>query len=167
MLQKAMELAVKKHIGQNRKSLEIPYVSHCFDVMKRLSQYGIKDEISLTAAILHDTVEDTDLTLEEIEQLFGIQVRKRVEDVTITENLKGFFDKFNYPKSFSNKDFESVLLKVADRVCNVMDYLSIEKTADYAPKYALQAFPLFKIFIEKFSKIYNIYHITKRFEYNE
>lgn len=151
MLQEAMKLAVEKHKDQKRQSLEIPYVSHCFDVMKRVSQYGLRDETVLIAAILHDTVEDTDLTLEEIEQQFGQHVRLLVEDVTISEDLpKGFYGKFNYLKSFAEKSFEAVTLKIADRICNINDYLSVDKSADYAPKYALQAFPLFKTFLDRF-----------------
>lgn len=148
---KAIRIAVQKHEGQYRKSLAIPYVSHCFDVMKRAREYGIVDENVLTAAMLHDTVEDTDLTLNEIESEFNKEVRDVVEELTMPDSVKGFMNKYDYLKSFSEKSFEAVVLKFADRCSNVDDYLLVPKSRGYAIKYALQAYPIYKTLYEKFS----------------
>jgi len=155
LVDKAIKLAVQKHEGQYRKGLAIPYVSHCFDVMKRAREYGIATENVLTAAMLHDTVEDTDLTLNEIEKLFNREVRDIVEELTMPEDIRGFINKFNYLKSFEDKSFEAVVLKFADRCCNVDDYLLVPKDRKYAIKYALQAYPVYQALYERFPAYQN------------
>ena len=73
-LQKAYEMANKAHDGQKRKSRE-PYITHPVAVEKIIhEEWGIENENMRIAALLHDTVEDTDLTLNEIREVFGDEV---------------------------------------------------------------------------------------------
>ena len=63
---RAIEFASIKHVNQRRKNGDIPYINHPIDVANILAQSGVEDYDVLSAAILHDTVEDTDTTPEEL-----------------------------------------------------------------------------------------------------
>ena len=80
LLQKAVDYATEKHHGQTRKSGE-PYITHPLQVAATLIDWGM-DIDSIVAGVLHDTVEDTDATLEEIVELFGKDVAFLVDGVT-------------------------------------------------------------------------------------
>ena len=79
-LKRAVSLATEKHKSQLRKSGE-PYINHPLAVKKILEEWGM-DEDTIIAGVLHDTVEDTDLTLEEIKTEFGDSVAFLVDGVT-------------------------------------------------------------------------------------
>ena len=81
MLDFAIEVAAKAHAGQARKGTDIPYISHPYAVGMMLARAGYSEEI-VAAGILHDTVEDTDLTLEWIRDNFGERVALIVEGCT-------------------------------------------------------------------------------------
>jgi|GEM_PF-481572 len=71
-----------KHKGYNRKGTDIPYTSHPFGVAMLLMSHGFNNEETLKAALLHDVVEDTNATLDEIEDKFGEVVRNYVALLT-------------------------------------------------------------------------------------
>lgn len=77
----AIEFARKAHFGQTRKNSDEPYVNHPIEVMEIVSTMT-DDKNVLTAAVLHDTVEDTDVTLEEIRERFGDRVAELVSSDT-------------------------------------------------------------------------------------
>ena len=79
-LKQAIEVATQAHEGQLRKSGE-PYITHPLAVMKLLQEWNM-DEDTVIAGVLHDTVEDTPLTLQEIEDQFGKDVAFLVSGVT-------------------------------------------------------------------------------------
>src|SRR4051812_17650883 len=81
---KAMAFAARKHRHQRRKDLEAsPYINHPIDLADILAnEAGITDEIVITAAVLHDTVEDTETTPEEIARAFGPEISSIVAEVT-------------------------------------------------------------------------------------
>lgn len=88
----AIELAFRKHEGQLRKGTRFPYVIHPLGVMRLLLMEqaydpGITDDVVI-AGVLHDAVEDTDTTLDEIEKLFGLEVRRLVSTASEPEELK-------------------------------------------------------------------------------
>jgi (p)ppGpp synthase/HD superfamily hydrolase len=88
----AIELAFRQHDGQYRKGTRFPYIVHPLSVMRLLlieqaSEPGITDEV-IVAGLLHDAVEDTDTTLDEIEELFGPEVRRLVSSASEPEELK-------------------------------------------------------------------------------
>lgn len=89
---KAIEFAFAKHEGQFRKGTEFPYIGHPLSVMRLLlleqaNDSGIADDVVI-AGVLHDVVEDTDTTLDEIEELFGLEVRRLVGAASEPEELK-------------------------------------------------------------------------------
>jgi (p)ppGpp synthase/HD superfamily hydrolase len=92
-LLKAFDFAAIKHSKQRRKDPEsTPYVNHVIGVAKILVDSGIEDINVLQAALLHDTVEDTDTTFEELEIEFGHKVTEIVREVTDDKSL-GYADR--------------------------------------------------------------------------
>ena len=80
----ALHFAADKHRDQRRKDEEAsPYINHPIEVAELLARVGgVKDLVTLQGAILHDTIEDTNTTAEELEAAFGKEVRQVVEEVT-------------------------------------------------------------------------------------
>merc|ERR1712110_698505 len=86
---KAADFAAIKHKHQRRKNKSaVPYINHPIGVAKILtSEVKVTDPIVLQAALLHDTVEDTDTTIEEIGDVFGDKVQSIVAEVTDDKSL--------------------------------------------------------------------------------
>ena len=86
---KAADFAAIKHKDQRRKNKSaVPYINHPIGVAKILTSEGkVTDPIVLQAALLHDTVEDTDTTIEEIRDAFGDKVQSIVAEVTDDKSL--------------------------------------------------------------------------------
>lgn len=127
-VKKALDFATKAHEGQKRRSGE-PYIVHPKAVQKILEDWGM-DEDTIIAGILHDTVEDTDVTLEDIEKEFGESVAFLVDGVTkIGEARSGMRDLDTYlPKTKDNfmrlmialgSDIRVLIIKLADRLHNI------------------------------------------------
>ena len=85
----ALDFAADKHQNQRRKGRgDTPYVNHVIGVAHTLATVGgITDVVTLCAAILHDTLEDTDTTVQELDDRFGEEVRAVVEEVTDDKSL--------------------------------------------------------------------------------
>lgn len=81
MLARAMELALDAHAGQVRKGTPIPYIAHPMAVASLVMSYG-GSPVQATAALLHDVVEDSDLSVADIEEEFGYEVGALVEAAT-------------------------------------------------------------------------------------
>ena len=124
----AIEMATKAHEGQFRKTGE-PYIVHPLAVKKILEEWGM-DEDTIIAGILHDTVEDTDLTLKDIKQEFGESVAFLVDGVTkLSVARNGMRDIDTYlPETKDNflrlmialgSDIRVLIIKLADRLHNL------------------------------------------------
>lgn len=119
---KAYEYAFEKHKNQKRKSGE-SYIIHPLNVAYILASWGL-DTKTICAALLHDVVEDTDATYDDIKNNFDEEVASLVEGVTKLSNLfKTVEEKKtkNYKKMFiaMEKDIRVIILKLADRLHNV------------------------------------------------
>ena len=101
-LESAIDFATKSHSGQKRKTGE-PYIIHPLAVAGILIDWGM-DIDTVLAGVLHDTVEDTDTTLEDIEKLFGRDVAFLVDGVTkVSKARAGMQDLSNYlPQTTDN-----------------------------------------------------------------
>jgi GTP pyrophosphokinase len=122
LIKKAYERAVEAHRPQRRKSGEA-YIFHPIAVAKICAEEIGLGVTSIIAALLHDTVEDTEVTSSEIEELFGAEIRKIVQGLTKFDNL---FDvespqAENFKKILSTlaDDPRVVLIKMADRLHNM------------------------------------------------
>ena len=142
----AIQFALNAHKGQYRKGrFSLPYIVHPIEVMKRVSLYTMEEDI-LIASVLHDVVEDSGITLEEIASAFNITVANIVHECSRAEgDDANDLQKYEFMESFKGKSNASIMIKVADRLCNVMDYRrDPSKGLGYHRLYALEAFPLLK-----------------------
>jgi (p)ppGpp synthase/HD superfamily hydrolase len=150
-LQATIEFAVKKHSGQTRKNGVLPYISHPFDVLKKVCAWGIKDLNVHKAALVHDLLEDTDTSIDELKSVVGEIACNYVQELTFTfnSNVKSSKkeQKEAYISSFDSKSDESLILKIADRFANIRDFIADEDP--YAVKYINQAKDLFQTFKNK------------------
>ena len=135
---KAALFAADRHRNQRRKgSRGAPYVNHPLAVAECLATAGIEDPDILAAALLHDTVEDTDTSLAELEELFGQRVASIVAEVTDDKSLPKAERKLRQIANAPTKSHEAKLVKLADKICNLRDLRdcppdwSPERIADY------------------------------------
>ncbi|WVR06391.1 hypothetical protein IAU60_003422 [Kwoniella sp. DSM 27419] len=114
------DFAARKHSCQRRKDVDqTPYINHPIAVANFLSSTGVTDVRVLQAAVLHDTVEDTHTTVEEIAQLFGSDVARIVEECTDDQALSGQARKVAQVRSAPFKSREAQQVKLADKMHNL------------------------------------------------
>ncbi|MEV6116911.1 HD domain-containing protein [Streptomyces sp. NPDC052109] len=120
-LRRAYVLAESSHRGQMRKSGE-PYITHPLAVTLILAELGA-ETTTLTASLLHDTVEDTDVTLDQVREQFGEEVRYLVDGVTKLEKVD--YGAAAEPETFrkmlvaTGSDVRVMSIKLADRLHNM------------------------------------------------
>lgn len=119
----ALEFAAERHRDQRRKGREAsPYINHPIAVARILAEVGgVSDPVLLQAAILHDTVEDTETTLEELEDRFGLEVRRVVEEVTDDKSLPKRERKRLQVEYAPQRSNRAKQLKLADKSGNLLD----------------------------------------------
>jgi len=119
----ALAFAARKHRNQRRKDIEgTPYLNHVIEVVEALVRDGgVTDEAMLVAALLHDTVEDTDTTFEEIEAAFGGDVAALVREMTDDKSLPKLERKRLQVEHAPHASRRAKQLKVADKICNIRD----------------------------------------------
>ncbi|WP_245588310.1 RelA/SpoT family protein [Acholeplasma equifetale] len=134
LITEAYNLAKEKHLGQMRRSGE-PYITHPVAVTRILTELQAGPN-TLVAALLHDTVEDTDLTLENIEKKFSKDISQMVDGVTKLNKLsfQNTSQADNHQKMLlaMARDIRVVLIKIADRLHNMrtLDSMSPEKQVE-------------------------------------
>ncbi|CAK9795483.1 Guanosine-3',5'-bis(diphosphate) 3'-pyrophosphohydrolase MESH1 [Anthophora quadrimaculata] len=120
---KCVNFAAIKHKDQRRKDEEeTPYINHPIGVANILIQEGqIYDPATIVAALLHDTVEDTETTFEEIENIFGTEVCNIVKEVTDDKSLPKLQRKKLQIENASKKSHKAKLITLADKLYNLRD----------------------------------------------
>jgi GTP diphosphokinase / guanosine-3',5'-bis(diphosphate) 3'-diphosphatase len=123
LIARAYERAAEAHRGQSRKSGE-PYITHPVAVAKIVAELGL-DDITIAAALLHDAVEDTGVTVADVEADFGTEVAEIVDGVTKLDRLS--FDSKEAQQAATMrkmlvamaKDLRVLIIKLADRMHNM------------------------------------------------
>lgn len=137
---KALKFAAEKHAGQRRKSKNAaPYINHPIEVAEHLATVGdISDEDILIAALLHDTVEDTDATYAEIQSQFGSHVADLVMECTDDKKLDKAERKRLQIVNAPHKTDGAKCIKIADKTSNLYAILqdppkdwSLERQREY------------------------------------
>lgn len=140
LILRAMRFSAEKHRDQRRKdSNSSPYINHPIQVAETLWTVGeVRDITLLVAAILHDTIEDTSTTPDEIQTGFGEDILALVLEVTDDKSLPKQVRKQLQVETAAHKTYNARLLKLADKVCNVDDILtsppadwSLERQQEY------------------------------------
>jgi len=124
MILKALKFAENKHEGQKRKVSNEPYISHPIKVSYLLTSFKQSKKIEelICAALLHDTLEDTETTFEEIEKEFSPLVASLVFELTSDEAEILKIGKNNYLKNkMKNMSSYALTLKLVDRLANITD----------------------------------------------
>lgn len=119
----AAAFAAHAHRDQRRKNPEAsPYINHPISLAYVLArEAGIEDTTVLCAALLHDTVEDTEATLDDLKATFGDEVAAVVDEVTDDKLLPKNERKQLQIKHAANLSTHAKLVKLADKICNLRD----------------------------------------------
>jgi guanosine-3',5'-bis(diphosphate) 3'-pyrophosphohydrolase len=122
-LMEATQFAADKHRGQKRKDAQgTPYINHPIMVVNLLANIGAITDIEvLQAGMLHDTVEDTDTSPEEIEERFGYAVRSLVMEVTDDKSLEKQERKRRQVEKAPRLSPKAKVIKLADKIANLTD----------------------------------------------
>ena len=123
LILKAVKFSAEKHKTQRRKGTEgSPYINHPIGVAETLWNVGgVRDISVIVAAILHDTVEDTETTLSEIEEHFGPLVRSLVQEVTDDKSLPKAERKRLQIEHAPRLSRGAQQIKLADKISNIND----------------------------------------------
>ena len=120
-MEEIIAFAKQKHEGKFRRLSEVPYIFHPTRVAEILKAMNESDDI-IKAAYLHDTVEDTDTTIEEISKKFGKKVANLVKELTSDRSAIKKIGKAPYlTNKMNNMSLEALTIKLADRLDNVSD----------------------------------------------
>ena len=140
IIDKAFEIANAHHEGQKRSSGE-PYIIHPVAVAKIVLEYGM-DCQSVAAAMLHDTVEDTDMTLEEVKKEFGAEICALVDGLTklgkvpldIKDKEEQQAENVRKMLLAMSEDIRVIIIKLADRLHNIrtLNFMPPQKRRDKA-----------------------------------
>lgn len=138
---KAASFAAHAHRAQRRKDADgDPYINHPLEVARILAEEGgVEDPVTLAAALLHDTVEDTDTTLEDVERAFGPAVRAVVAEVTDDKSLPGPRRKELQVECAPHKSARAKLVKLGDKLHNLR-CLERSPPVDWTPERILAYF---------------------------
>ena len=152
LLNRAYMFAMKAHGTQKRASGEA-YFSHPVEVAYKLTNYRL-DVASIITALLHDTVEDTEVTLDDIEKNFGKEIRGLVDGVTKLSRLEGKSENLKQAENFRklliamSEDLRVLLVKLADRLHN-METLSHIKNPDKRKRIARETLEIYAALAER------------------
>jgi GTP pyrophosphokinase len=138
LLARAYHFSDRAHAGQRRKNGD-PFVTHCVEVAKILADLQL-DSVTVASGLIHDVVEDTNVTLEDVEREFGREIAQIVDGLTKIGHLPMTSSQErqveNYRKLLLSiaKDVRVILIKLADRLHNMrtLDYLAEDKRARIA-----------------------------------
>jgi len=123
LLLKALAFASLKHRDQRRKDAQAsPYINHPIALADLLvNEGGVTDVEVLCAALLHDTIEDTETTPQELEREFGRKIALIVLEVSDNKMLKKGTRKRMQVEHAASASYEAKLVKLADKTCNLRD----------------------------------------------
>jgi GTP diphosphokinase / guanosine-3',5'-bis(diphosphate) 3'-diphosphatase len=140
LILKAAQFAARKHRDQRRKDAAAsPYINHPLTLANILREEGkVEDAIVIAAALLHDTIEDTETTYEELRGQFGDEIAEIVAEVTDTKWMKKASRKRLQISKAARASTGAKLVKLADKISNLRDIVasppsdwSLERKREY------------------------------------
>lgn len=147
MKRKAKQLAEKAHKGQRRKFEGVAFVEHPKAVALLVQSVADATEEMVTAALLHDVVEDTEVGIEEIKDRFGIRVAKMVHSLTTDKEKRDEFGKAAYlGYKMAGMEDKTLTIKLCDRYHNVK---RIDETPDdFRKRYSRETIQTLSILLQ-------------------
>lgn len=126
LIVKALAFAAHKHRDQRRKNAEAsPYINHPIALVDVLTnEGGVTDSITICAALLHDTIEDTQTTYAELVNHFGVEIADVVLEVTDDKTLPKIQRKQMQIDHAHRMSHAATLVKLADKICNLRDMVN-------------------------------------------
>ena len=121
VLRAALFAARKHRSGKRKDADESPYINHPLAVAAVLAEHGVEDPVTLQAALLHDTLEDTETTPAELEREFGFAVARVVLEVTDDKALEKRERKRLQIEKSAGLSERAKLVKLGDKICNAHD----------------------------------------------
>ena len=146
----ALAFAADKHRNQRRKDADAsPYINHPIALANLLlNEAGVEDQRVLVAAILHDTIEDTDTTEQELVKHFGKDIADIVLEVTDDKALPKAERKRLQIEHAAHISRRAKLVKLADKICNLRD-ITASPPADWSPQRKLEYFDWAKSVVDR------------------
>ncbi|MEK7538929.1 MAG: HD domain-containing protein [Patescibacteria group bacterium] len=123
LIERAVALAVRAHDGQMRKEAPMPYIVHPIEVGLILARHGFSDVV-IAAGIVHDLVEDTNITADELRHLLGDDVTDIVVPVTHDDTLSWEEKKKAYIESVRGAGSEAKAASLADKIANAYSLIA-------------------------------------------
>lgn len=117
----AKKFAQEKHKNQKRKDGVTPYSDHLEGVVNRLKNLGVTDKDVLCAAWLHDIIEDTDVTFDQINERFGREVAVIVLSLSKDQNILKKDREIQYISQLKDASFQTKIIKLCDISANLKD----------------------------------------------
>jgi guanosine-3',5'-bis(diphosphate) 3'-pyrophosphohydrolase len=123
---RAVQFAAHKHTDQRRKDVrKSPYINHPIALAEVLhTDGGVRDPTVIAAALLHDTIEDTETTYDELRGLFGEDIADTVVELTDTKFLGKVARKRLQVSKAGRSSAAAKQVKLADKICNLRDLLA-------------------------------------------
>lgn len=122
LIEKAMRVAVRAHLGQTRKESDLPYIGHPFMVAFKLVKYNFSDVV-IAAALVHDVLEDTDFSKEELQKELGDEVTNIIEKITYGKSLSWEEKRKKYVEVVRGSSEGVKAVSVADKIHNLESIL--------------------------------------------
>ena len=124
ILLEAIHFAAIKHCDQRRKDVKsTPYINHPIEVMNLLNRFGVSEVDTLMAAVLHDTIEDTATTFDEIQTTFNSNVANIVKECTDDKSLPKAVRKQLQIEHVKTASLPALLVKLGDKYSNLKDLM--------------------------------------------
>lgn len=131
LVSEAAEFAARRHNGMARKGRgEEPYINHLAEVANLLSQAAAADAELVAAGWLHDTIEDTETTHDELAHRFGLRVANLVAEVTDDMGLPKSERRKKQAEDAPKKSAGAKLIKIADKISNIRARMTPEPSRD-------------------------------------
>jgi len=133
---KALTFAEKHHSGQMRDDGATPYIEHPKKVAKILREVaGVTDESILSAGLLHDMIEDSEVSYDDLEKAFGVRIAGLVAELTNDKRLPKQLSREDLIRRLPGMSQEAALIKLADIYSNAQDMGSADWTEERKAKY--------------------------------
>ena len=157
LLLKALAFASHKHRDQRRKDADVsPYINHPIALANILCNEGdVTDIPVICGALLHDTVEDTDTTLQEVEREFGAAIREIVDELTDDKELPKAERKRRQVEYAAHASDEAKLVKLADKIANLRDMAS-RPPVDWSSKRQREYFDWAKDVVDRLRGVHTV-----------